>query len=398
MSDPLQLQYQRFPYPPVPAFALPRFRAGFSPEIRFEWAAKRPHRGVSILVIGAGTLEALVVAQANPDAAKVVALDFSRRSLTLLKRRVRFARITRFLGTPRHAPIEARCEDFWKYEPKESFDFIIASNVLHHLSDPAAAPALFARWLKPGGITRVVTYPKQSRHFMRETSRFLRANLDLPNDTEITYPRDLIHQARRAIRKLPPDHPVRSCFESQPETRTEAGLIDAFFNARENPLSPLEWRDAFSRAGLELLSETQTDTSRSSFVDELLPGRAGLARLDAWDRLQILDDTLELCANPVLWLKKMGDISTGLAAPATSATGRPEPTVAKTGDTPGNDKAFEFSSREIHEGAGRARALLARADISFEDYLSALRTEVGPRVTAPPEERPLPGLSILDWV
>ena len=394
MIDPLRRQYQRFPYPPIPALALPRYHAEFSPQIRFEWATerayqtKRSHYGISILVIGAGTLEALVVAQAHPGAAKVVALDFSSHSLRLLRRRSRWARLTRFLGTPQHARLETVCEDFWNFEPKEKFDFILASNVLHHLSDPAQAPSRFAHWLKPGGIVRVVTYPKQSRHFMRETSRYLRTSLGLSNSEGDRYPRDLIRQARRAIRSLPPDHPVRSCFESQPETRTRAGLIDAFLNARENPLSPIEWRDAFSHAGLELFIETQTDTSRSKFVDELLPGRNGLSKLDAWDRLQILDDTLELCANPVLWLKKSSEPQ---SMQPTNAANTP-------GLTTRAPQSFEFSSAEIHEGAERARTLLARADIRLEDYLAALRAEVGPRVTAPPEERPLPGLSLLDWM
>ena len=88
--------YERFPYPPIPAAALPRRGQGVP--LSWEYGSERAFgerstgRGRRILVVGAGTLEALVVGLANPRAQEVVALDLSARSLARLKRRVALVR------------------------------------------------------------------------------------------------------------------------------------------------------------------------------------------------------------------------------------------------------------------------------------------------------------------
>jgi SAM-dependent methyltransferase len=321
-------------------------------------------RGIRILVAGAGTLEALLVAQAHPQAREVVALDFSEKSLMISRRRALLARIT----GRRLPPLRCVSGSLEAEAPalQGSFDYILASNVLHHLHDPGTGLARLARWLAPGGLLRVVTYPRQSRVFMRETSRFLRAQ-----GLDASQP-DLIKRARKAISGLPPGA-IRSCFESQPETCTRAGLIDAFFNARENPLAPLEWRSASRCCGLELVAESQRETSRSAFLRELLPATHVLS---AWERLQVLDDLLELCANPVLWLRRT---KASMTRPAARVEHVSKPLQG-----------------EIADGLLRARELLSRAEIKLSAALRALRTQVGPRVGAQGE--PLPGLSVLDYV
>src|SRR6202041_3229615 len=102
------------------------------------------------------------------------------------------------------------------------FDFVLASNILHHNSDPTQLLKALADKLKLHGVMRVVTYPKGSRYWMRETSRWLKAR-GLTSESEA-----LVRESRRAIRELPMGNPLRSCFESQRETGTRAGLVDAF--------------------------------------------------------------------------------------------------------------------------------------------------------------------------
>lgn len=368
----LRQQYRRFPYPPIPWFALPALSPDSTPEIRFP----ESHHGIRILVLGAGTFEALQIAALHPQAAEVVALDFSETSLKRLAKRVRAWKFLR--PWKKTAPINPVCADMNDWHPENQFDYIIASNVLHHLDHPELSPLKISEWLKADGILRVVTYPKQSRIWMRETSRYLSSKLGQAVLSDS--PSNLVSLCRSAIAELPANHVVRSCFESQPETGRIEGLIDAFFNANEKPLSPLEWRAAFSNAGLELYRESQTETSRSTFLDELLPSRSLVHALDPWTKLQILDDVLELCANPVLWLR---------------------PVKRKTSQPVVPEKLAGNSRTELKDGLKRAKRLLDASGSSLAELIDALRNEVGPRVTAPrkgAEQRILAGLSILDYV
>ncbi len=386
MTSSVRRQYEEFPYPPVPFLALPSRRQGerlsYERGCRKAYGQERSHKDIRILVAGAGTLEALVVAQAHPRAAEVLAVDLSAASLRILEKRDRLARIVQAFLKPwrrRPAPIRTLRTDLLEWNPTERYDYILASNLLQHVPDPAALLRRLASWLKPEGVLRIVTYPKASRIWMRETSRYLRSQGVRAGD---------VTDARRAIERLPASHPVRSCFESQPERFTPTGLTDAFFHACENPLSPLEWREACATAGLLLEAEDQDENSQSSFLTELLPATR---TLDRWSRLQILDDLLEICANPVLWLRP-GNIS------AATVSGATEPAVPSAEIQLRNTDLLSPSAREeLLQAVRRADRLLRSVGVTIHDAIEALRREVGPRVTAPPEERPLPGLSVIEY-
>ncbi len=378
--DPVRLQYERFPYPPISRFALPQRNQGksLSYEIasRFLKTQAKPthpnpsHENIKILVAGAGTLEGLIVAQAHPLAKEIVALDLSQKSLEILKTRTQIARLSNRVLRPFHknriAPIRFIQADLNQWEG-ESFDYIIASNILHHVEDPATLLKKLSSWLQPSGILRLVTYPKQSRIWMRQTSEFLKSQGLTQNS------KNLVQKAQRAISNLPLHHPLRSCFLSQPETNTCTGIIDAFFHSLENPLSPLEWEKAAFQSSLRLIGETQTETSRSSFLEELLPQTQALS---PWVKLQILDDLLELCTNPILWLQKTHKADLNLNDPQLS---------------------LEKTWPELTQSLARADLLLQKVGLRAEDAIYALKEKVGPRVSAPPHSKPLPGLSLLDY-
>jgi SAM-dependent methyltransferase len=347
-SQALKAQYEHFPYPPISRWALPR--RGQGEGLRFETGG-RAHDGIKILVAGCGTFEPLVVAQMHPRAKEIVAIDLSARSLKILEKRLKFAKLARpFSLKPAMRLLCTNLEELTPEIANERFDYIIASNMLHHSEDPAALFTVLAGMLTESGVLRVVTYPKMSRYFMRRVTEFFKKERIAPA------------HAKKAILSLPPSDPIRACFESQPETGTVSGLIDAFYNACENPLSPLEWENAAHAAGLELFAEGQTDSSRSSFLTELFPATATLG---PWKQLQILDDLLELCANPVLWFKR-GNSS------------KKHEILEQTDDLP--------------SALGRAEKLLAQAGVPVADVLEKLRSEVGPRVRQ--DGSPLQGLTI----
>jgi SAM-dependent methyltransferase len=354
--DPVSLlrtQYERFPYPPIPFLALPRAREG-------DRLRLKDHRGKRILVAGSGTLEALVVAQAHPDASEIVAVDLSARSIAISKKRFAFFRMARpFTKLP---SIQFVVGDL-TYLDLGKFDYILASNLLHHSENPPLLLLNLTRRLLENGVIRVVTYPKGSRFWMRKTSEWLKSRGLTPSTDR------LVKKSRELIRTLPLGHPIRSCFDSQPETRTLPGLVDAFFNACENPLSPLEWARASQSSGLELMEEGQNTDSRSSFLDPFL----GAGKLNIWEKLQILDDTWELCSNPVLWFRK---------------------THAE------KSRASDFvpASQETFEtGLKRAEGLMNQAGKTLLDYQNWLRREVGPRVSPKHPSELLRGLSLTEY-
>jgi SAM-dependent methyltransferase len=364
MFKNLRSQYERFPYPPIPFLALPRRKQG--QELKYENAGPYLSRslsssGIRILVIGGGTLEPLVVSMAHPHAREIVNVDLSLRSIELLNRRLRFFNLARPFSS--RAPIKSLNGDFTEMD-LGLFDYVIASNVLHHTPDPAYALAKASSFLKPGGVLRMVTYPSGSRLWMRATSEYLKSE-------GVDKSPNIKKAALEAVRLLSITDPVRTTFESHPERGTNAGVIDAFFNACENPLTPLEWQDASENAGLSLIGESQDEGSRSSLVDNVATG------LTVWEKLQIMDDTWELCANPILWFEKRWSPSFGRESRHITQSS------TKRGGPP-----FEFK---------RADDLLRKGGSCLLDWRDWLRKEVGPRVWPNQPDEILRGLSILEY-
>lgn len=412
-SRQVRQQYERFPYPPLPWPALPRRDQGAA--LRYETGRalatgqtdRSSHQGIRILVAGCGTLEALVVAQNHPQAAEVVAVDLSAASLSILRRRLRWARLRNIytlagLRGHRLPPVRLVQADLHTYADGR-FDYILANNVLHHVTDPAALLGQLASRLEDDGLMRVVTYPRHSRYWLRQTGAWLR-QCGLGPQTE-----GLKQKAAACIKQLPPGHPIRNGFEAHSETGHVSGLVDAFLHALENPLSPLAWRDAAARAGLALIGEAQHPDAQSGFLSELAPATAGL---DAWTRSQILDDLLELNTNPVWWFRKGRVNPTPNIAPAVRpAFDKPAASIpadclsrdlepATVADIVRNNPSQPWSlpSRTYLDLGGAvhdAAALLQGTGLSIEDLIDALRREVGPHLDS--QGKPLQGLSIGEY-
>jgi len=381
--NPLKAQYERFPSPPIYPLALPKRGQGRSLSYEYGLQLAGKTEGAEhprLLIAGCGTLEPLLVAEYHPKAVEIVAVDLSQRSLRQAKIRYWFAHVapSRFSLVPRRrfGPVTFVENDLREFRDIAGFDYIIASNVLHHVEDPAGLLQHLSSLLRPDGLFRMVTYPKSSRTWMRRTSAFLKAN----GITAAT-PR-LRKRAFQLIRSLPANDPRRLTFESQPETRTAAGIVDAFLHVQENPLGPLEWAHACKDARLELVAETQNETSRSDFLDEVVPE---LKHLNAWIKLQILDDLLELCSNPVLWLRKTSHPSKSVAVPEFSTN-----LVGAAGASIDVRQEFKTNLKRIS-------ILLEGTGIDVQTLFDRFKNEVGPRVSPEDEEIELPGLAMTDY-
>ncbi|MBI4925611.1 MAG: class I SAM-dependent methyltransferase, partial [Bdellovibrio sp.] len=405
-------QYERFPYPPLSRFALPRKNQGktLSYEYGFELLTLNKstdhftHAGKRILVAGAGTFEPLLVAITHPLASEIIAIDFSQPSLDLLAKRIEFYKLTNLLLRPYkktdlpqikllHQNIEAL---------KEPFDYIIASNVLHHSANPSRLLNKLSSLLKPQGILRVVTYPKQSRIWMRMTSQWLKLNNITPSTPRLK------QKAYQCISLLPPTHPIVSCFLSQPETNTETGIVDSFLNACENPLSPLELEQAAREAGLVLFAESQADTSKSEFLEKLCQKTKNLTK---WEKLQILDDLLELCTNPVLWFIKQENKTNANTETLDFNKTTSHKNVLILSNEISPQTVFEqlqIKSKleillpshvyyELSKGLKRAQLLLEKSNIEIKEMIQLLKEQVGQRVKGSFFGKPIPNLTIWEY-
>lgn len=340
------------------------------------------HQGKRILIAGCGTLETLIIAEQHPLAQEIVAVDLSSRSLAILKRRLTFARLRnrfRIFSKRKLPPIRLVCADLNEWKDGK-FDFIFASNILQHVQDPAALFKRISSWLNPDALLRIVTYPYQSRLFMRLTAQWLKQRGLNAND-----PR-LIQKATNEIKTLPANHFVRSCFESQPETKTRSGLIDAFFHACEKPLPPLEWKITSEDAGLTWICETQHELSHSNLLIELVPETAFLK---PWVRLQILDDLLEICSNPTLWFVKR-------KCDTDSSAQKEWQQIAPHFQTRFSDDIEVRLKQEMSLGLKRAQILLAKAGVTLDQVMEKLKEEIGPRV-AEGSNKVLHGLSVTEY-
>lgn len=373
MFNETRRQYEKFPYPPVSVLALPRRDQGQS--LAYEYGSslisglasgkEKSHRGIRILVAGCGTFEPLVVAQMHPDAKEIVAVDLSQNSLDQVQKRIRLAQVLRFpLRIP---PVRLICGDLREIQFSEPFDYVLASNVLHHVPEPARLLHRLSSFLRLDGFFRIVTYPYASRIWMRKAARFF-VSQGLTSNTP-----DLKKKAHLAIRSLSKEDPIRLCFESHLEVQHTAGLVDAFFHSCENPLRPLEWKEATHAAGLSCIGEAQSEDSRSSFLDFLLPE---LKSLDFWVKLQILDDLLELCSNPILWFQKKSSPDSKI----------PELAARQNVNL----------TQELKQGLDRIQSFLP-SEVSLESLWFRLKMEVGPRVHPKNHNQTLPGLAITDY-
>lgn len=366
-SHAVRTQYERLPYPPIPWWQLPRRDQGES--LDFARYAGRGSSGIRILIAGCGTFEPLVVTQRHPQASQVIAVDLSARSLRRLERRLRLRKLLRFYEPS--PPITLACADLFQFEPPAPVDYVVSTLMVHHTADPRALVQRMAGWLVDGGMMRLVTYPMASRMFMRAVaSHFKEQGIDPARGP-------VLERCRAVIGALPTDDPRRSTFDSCADALTEAGVVDAFFHACENPLSPLEWKAACESAGLELVDEAQHAYSRSELVAQLCPE---LATADRWTRLEILDRVLELTHNPVLWLRKR------------SGTPSAQPPQACA-----SPRALEGASieEELRVHLQEAQRLIHQHGADLSELLEGLQTEFGPRTSA--TGAALPGLTVAEY-
>lgn len=231
--------YERYPYP-RPIDSLDKYqRLWQDPKRRradyhLFWPAMSYKENRSILVAGCGTSQAAKQAIRWPEA-HVTGIDFSAtsvRSTEDLKRRYNLSNLT-----VHQLPIE-RVNDL-----ETSFNQIVCTGVLHHLTDADAGLKALRGVLKPDGAMHLMVYAPYGRTGIYMLQEFCR-RLGIPATDEGI--RDLI----AALVSLPPGHPLETLLREAPDFRHEAALADALLHPQDRAYSVPQLFDFIKRGGL----------------------------------------------------------------------------------------------------------------------------------------------------
>jgi len=239
--DKVQAQYERWIYP-EPIEDLEAWLAGgaFSVGDAREcgdlfWPATGYREGMNILVAGCGANQAARYALQHPTA-KVTGIDLSEASLAheeKLKARHGLKNLTLH---------RMRLEEISKLG--ESFDFIAASGVLHHLPDPVAGLRALGGVLDRDGVIFIMLYGRYGRapvYMMQDLFRTIGMTEQTEEDLSLV---------KETIRLLPKGHPLHAYASRSTDMKFDAGLVDLFLHQQDRPYSVPEVMEFVEDAGL----------------------------------------------------------------------------------------------------------------------------------------------------
>jgi SAM-dependent methyltransferase len=250
-DDPVQRQYEQFPYPHRdPKDEATRLVTG-SPshlaEIRHYLYAGRLDvtRGFKALIAGGGTGDAaIMLAQQLADAGggEVVYLDMSTAARRIAEARAQARGLTNMTFTT-GSLLELEALGLG------GFDYVDCCGVLHHLEDPpsgarAIAGALRADVAAVGGGLGAMVYAPYGRTGVYPMQQML---AQLAGDRPLT---EQVATARRLWDRLPATNWLRRNPFVGDHTRTDAELVDLLLHARDRSYSVPEFAELLAAGGL----------------------------------------------------------------------------------------------------------------------------------------------------
>lgn len=273
MNDPVAGQYERWVYPRPMTDVAEQIRSGAYREIGdpaewwpLFWPRRRGPEVRDILVAGCGTNQAAYYALRHPDS-RVVGVDVSASSLShAASLKAEYALDNLTLVQLDLADVAQLGTDF---------DFIVATGVLHHLSDPVAGLASLGSVLRPEGVVNVMVYGTSLRlgvYLMQDLFRTMGLEQDAAG----------VAMVRSILRSLPPDHAVQKYLRAAPDLDDDAGIVDTFLNPRDRSYLVPGVYELVHAAGLEFL--TWCDPLEYSLTSHVSPGHP------AWKALSLLDE------------------------------------------------------------------------------------------------------------
>jgi SAM-dependent methyltransferase len=231
--------YERMPYP-APLASLDEHRDLYkNPNRRramfhLVWPADQPRGNQEILIAGCGTSQAANYALREPNA-RITAIDISDTSLRHtrdLKRKYNLKNLELH-----QLPIE-RVREIGR-----SFDLVVCTGVLHHLSDPDDGLCALRDVLRPSGAMRLMVYARYGRtgiYMMQEYCRLLGISA---SDKDL---RDL----GATIEALPADHPISGVLRAAKDFRRPEAMADALLHPQDRAYTVPELYAWLDRCGM----------------------------------------------------------------------------------------------------------------------------------------------------
>src|ERR1043166_3414907 len=229
--------YEHHPYPP-PVDSLEHYRQQWNDDRRradahLFWPTEPYRDDRTILVAGCGTSQAAKYALRWPRA-KVTGIDVSATSIAqteLLKRKHGLDNLDVL-----QLPVERAAE------LGRSFDYVVCTGVLHHLSEPDKGLRALHDVLEPNGALHLMVYAPYGRagvYLLQEYCRRLGIG---SSSREI---KDLV----ASLKALPPDHPLIPLLRNAPDFRTESALADALLHPQDRAFSVPQLLNFLAAAG-----------------------------------------------------------------------------------------------------------------------------------------------------
>ena len=199
------------------------------------WPLEKPRPDRSILVAGCGTSQAARHALMEPDA-RVTAIDVSETSL-------RHTRDLQQKHDIRNLQLHRLAIERIG-ELGETFDQIVCTGVLHHLSDPDAGLRALRDVLARDGAMHIMVYAPYGRAgitMMQDYCRLLGIGV---GDEDL---RDL----GQTVQALPVDHPIAGVVKRAKDFAQPNALADALLNPQDRAYSVPQIYDWLERCGLK---------------------------------------------------------------------------------------------------------------------------------------------------
>jgi SAM-dependent methyltransferase len=231
--------YERRPYPAPLATLEKRLEHYRDPPRRrahslLLWPLEKPRPDRTILVAGCGTSQAARHALMEPEA-RVTAIDVSETSL-------RHTRDLQEKHDIRNLQLHRLAIERIG-ELGETFDQIVCTGVLHHLSDPDAGLRSLRDVLTRDGAMQIMVYAPYGRagiYMMQDYCRLLGIGV---GDDDL---RDL----GQTVQALPSDHPIAGVVKRAKDFARPDALADALLNPQDRAYSVPQVFDWLERCGL----------------------------------------------------------------------------------------------------------------------------------------------------
>jgi tetratricopeptide (TPR) repeat protein/SAM-dependent methyltransferase len=270
VSKAVRAQYEESPYPVWVAAAIPAKPLPIHSFLsaKFPFAPLRPRGNAGstdVLIAGCGTGQQVVETALQFENSDVLAIDLSLASLSYAKRQ------TEALGLTN---IEYAQADILKLDSVgRTFDAVIATGVLHHMTEPASGLQKLLGLLRPDGFVCLGLYSELARREVvavqqHAAARGFRADADG------------IRSFRRELMELNEGSPLKAVMGA-PDFFSTSECRDLLFHVKEHRMTLPEVRNMLAAHGLEFLGFEIEPAVRRDYAASF-PDDKAMTNLDNW--------------------------------------------------------------------------------------------------------------------